>query len=297
MADERCFVHSFAILALPVLLAATTLPARAAAEVAPGLSLASLHQEAHDALARLASLRPLPAGTYVAFDADPVHPYVIPACDDDGDAVVAVSDAALKLLEHASYAEAQDELHGTATRASYGTLLAQSQKLGARLVPPGEWFFHGVDAQVEQTATTHFRAGLQFWIGRAASVHDAQEFRCAAPNVFRERGDLIWSLAERNVALARAARLAPERDIKRTTWALAGLFALGADERSAHTLAMLAARHPWRGPFSLPSADVIQAVSTVLRDAAPAPAPAAVPSAKPTPTLPRSLARFGRRKP
>lgn len=275
--------------------------AAAAPDVAPGLSLASLHQEASDALARVVAQRPsLPAGTYVAVDPDPVHPYVIPACDDDGDAVVVVSDAALKLLEHASYGQALDEARGTRSVAAYGALLASAQRPEARLLPPGGAFFRDVDAVVERAATTHFRAGLGFWIGRAASVHDASEFRCARPDSFREHGDRTWTVAERSVALARAAALGSERDGLRTAWALAGVFALGGDERSAVAVTTLAQSHPWRGPFPLPTADVVRATAVVVRDAARAraaaePEAAPAPPAKPVRETP--LARLRRRYP
>lgn len=281
----------------------TTLPARAAAsapfradanaDVAPGLSLAALHQEASDALASLVSLRPaLPPGLYVAIDADPVHPYVVPGCDDDGDAVLVVSDAALKLLEHASYGLALDEAHGTQLLAEYAALLATAQRAGARLVPPGSAFFRDVDAGIERAATLHFRAALGFWLGRAASVHDASEISCVAPNLFREHGDRTWSVAERSVALARAATLGRERDGLRSAWALAGLFALGGNERSSVALASLAQQHPWRGPFALPAPAIVTASARVVRDAATAraqasAAPTASPPAAPTSRLPR----------
>ena len=275
-----------------------SIPDAAAAEAAPGLPLESLRQEASDALARLATLRPLPVGIYVAFDPDPIRPYVLPACDDDGDAVIVLSDAALTLSEYASYALAHDQRHGTGTRAQYGRLLATSQGPSARLLPPGAEFFRGVDAVVETDATAHFRTALSFWVGRAASVHDAQEFRCARPDSLRERGDASWTTAERTLALARASRLDPARDLHRTTWSLAGLLALGGDQRSAETLAGLAGRHPWRGPFPLPPADVVQATARALRAAAPAPVATAAPRSEPSrPPLPRSLARFGRRTP
>lgn len=292
---DRGFVPAFYHRLCPLFALVLLTPAQASADVAPGLSLASLHQETSDALARLAALRPLPAGTYVTFDADPVHPYVVPACDDDGDAVIAVSDAALKLLEHASYALAQDQLHGTRTREGYAAQLAASQKPSARLLPPGEWFFRGVDAAVETLATAHFRAALTFWVGRAASVHDAQEFRCTAPNALREVGDRTWTEAERSVALARAAKLDPERDDKRTIWALAGLLALGGHEASAVTVAELAASHPWRGPLPLPTASVVQTTATTLRANAPqAPPPPAATAAKRAGEMRRLQNRFAR---
>lgn len=266
-------------------------PGAVRAEIAPGLSLASLHEEASAALQRLAALRPLPPGLYAAFDADPVHPYVVPGCDDDGDAVVALSDAALKLLEYASYALAQDEVHGTRMRDAYAERLGASQRPSARLIPPGEWFFQAIDAAVERRATGHFRAGLLFWLGRAASVHDAQEFRCSAPNLLREHGDRTWTRAERGVALARAAALDPSRDDNRSLWALAGALALGGSETAAITVSEVAARHPWRGPLPLPHVDQVQRLAKALRDAAPAP-----PTAAPAPPETR-VSRFLRRMP
>lgn len=293
-------MHSLPFVALTFALATFPLRAAAAPDVAPGLSLASLHQEASDALGRIAAQRPsLPVGTYVAVDADPVHPYVVPACDDDGDAVVAVSDAALKLLEHASYGLALDDARGTQSVAAYGALLASAQRPDARLMPPGTAFFHDVDAAVERAATAHFRAGLGFWLGRAASVHDAAEYRCPAPDVFREHGDRTWTMAERSVALARVAALDPERDGLRTAWALAGIFALGGDERSAVAVAALARSHPWRGPFAMSTPAAVHAIAAVVRDAAKATAAAALPTAAAVakPARENPVARLRRRYP
>ena len=258
-------------------------------DVAPALDQLALRSEANVALQSVAGLRKqTPLGLYAAFDADRVHPYVLPACDDDGDPVVVISDAALTLLEWASYARALDDRDGSHLLDDYARTLTRSQRAGAPLLPPGESFFLRMDASIEPRATDYLREGLRFWLGFATAAHDAPEFRCAAPDTLRERGDAVWTEAERSAALLRAKNLQTARIPLRTTWALAGSFALGANtpERIGGALAQLTAAHPWQSPFPLPDAATLEASANALRELAKT-ASTPPPVAKPVPTAKR----------
>src|ERR1700723_1175055 len=85
--------------------------ARAQADVAPAAALALARSTARDAMGALVARLPAEAkrrltGMYVAFDDSATDVNALAACDDDGDYVVVVSDALLRLAETAAAAQA-----------------------------------------------------------------------------------------------------------------------------------------------------------------------------------------------
>ena len=138
------------VLALLALL--VPLPARAD-EVAPELETADLRTLAQASLrAQIEVLAPAErrrlVGLYVAIDPDAADPAAQISCDDDGDPVIVVTDAMLRLGSHVARAdEASHRIE------DYAAFLVRTQLPGRRLLPPPPGFFAtGASARPERTA-------------------------------------------------------------------------------------------------------------------------------------------------
>lgn len=208
-------LSSFAArLAAPALCAAALASAPAGAEPArapaPALGSSALHPRVGDSLAALLGELPAPerarlAGTYVAFDADPSQAYALVACDDDGDAVVVVSDAMIELVERVAEGASADELTGSKKLAAYAAALAAGAPRGARLLPPPPGFYAGPhDAEREgELFDQAIRGLLAHELARLARRH----LVCPKPSAARETGDAVWTAAERDFAWKLSERL------------------------------------------------------------------------------------------
>ena len=263
-----------------------------AEETAPELETHALRSEARAILAALVTTltpaeRARTIGIYLAVDADPADPTALAACDDDGDYVLVVSDAMLRLMDHAARAAAIDDPSISARKvAEYGAFLARSQRPTERLLPPPPGFF-GNDAQRDPAELR--RDALAFVLGRELEHVRAGDVTCPHPTATKERGDDVWTAAERRAAFALAARTYRADARPRDLAAAARLFAAGGSGKGAlATLGVFAAIEqaaPARGAAAFspsylrhhPSSS--ERMSTVRRAATPAPAAADVPGA------------------
>ncbi len=188
-------------------------PAHAEVDGAPALS--SAKTAARDALGALvAHLSPDDkkrlTGLYVAFDESATDINALAACDDDGDYVVVVSDALLRLATTVAQAEATDEVFGTHKLDEYAAFLAGSQAEGVRALPPPAGFFDA--AQARAPAKLALEAVRLREIAGAVVAHELQhlvqgDLVCPNPTATHERGDDVWTREEREHALAVALKI------------------------------------------------------------------------------------------
>jgi hypothetical protein len=120
-------------------------------EIAPELETFELRQKAQTEAKRLvddlaANDRRRLTGVYVAFDGNASDPSAMAACDDDGDYVVVITDAMLRLLSLVARAQSDDESNGTHGVEGYASFLATSQMPGRRVLPPPPGFYASASA-------------------------------------------------------------------------------------------------------------------------------------------------------
>jgi hypothetical protein len=225
-----------AVAALTVAPLVTTSRAARADEIAPELETLELRQkaqaEAKKLVAGLAAedQRRL-TGTYVAFDANASDPSAMAACDDDGDYVIVVTDAMLRLASNVARAQSLDEPEGGRRVEEYADFVARSQVSGRRLLPPPAGFYTG--PLVSTTHETRLREALSFVLARELTHLRAGDLVCGHPTPTHEVGDDEWTAAEQRRALESGASLyrgrAAERDVEATKRVLdAGRTELGA---------------------------------------------------------------------
>ncbi len=179
-------------------------------EIAPELETLELRQKAEAEAKKLVSgLTPTDQrrliGVYVAFDTNPSDPSAMVACDDDGDYVVVISDALLRLISLVARAQSQDEVNASHAIEDYAALVARSQIPGQRLLPPPPGFF-----SMQQSGTTHdlrLREALSFVLARELAHAKAGDLVCPHPTATHEHGDDEWTAAEQRRALETAARV------------------------------------------------------------------------------------------
>lgn len=212
------------VLALAALLVAVSAGSRAQAdEIAPELETLELRQKAQAETKKLiGALDPKDqrrlTGVYVAFDANANDPSAMVACDDDGDFVIVVTDAMLRLVSIVARAQSYDEVNGSRSVEDYAGFLARSQLGSRRLLPPPPGFYTAQKAGTSQE--TRLREALSFVLSRELSHFRAGDLVCPHPTATRESGDDEWTSSEQRRALERSPSIypgrAPERDIEGT---------------------------------------------------------------------------------
>ncbi len=194
-------------------------PARAS-ETAPGLEIVELRHAAEEELAKLiAGLRPDDrrrlTGLYLAIDPDPADPSAMVACDDDGDFVVVITDAMLRLVATVARAQGVEDRDPRQAGAieAYAAIVARAQVPGRRLLPPPPGFYG--DRAQGPLEETRLREALAFVLARELAHLRAGDLACAHPTATRERGDEVWTPNEQASALVAAARVYPGRSAER----------------------------------------------------------------------------------
>jgi hypothetical protein len=211
-------------------------------EVAPGLEGSDLRVRADLLLRALVAAKPEPKlrGIYAAFDANDSDPSAQVACDDDGDYVIVLSDAMLRLASFVARVAKEDEKNGTHEVDDYAAFLVRNQAAGKRLLPPaaGAFASGGVDPMNED----RWNAIVLFVYASELAHLRAGDLVCANPTVTKERGDAQWTAAERTAATATAKTIYPGKPLERDAAAIAELHALAQDDRGALTLLQFFAR-------------------------------------------------------
>jgi hypothetical protein len=194
---------------------AAMLPVRRAHadEIAPELETLELRQKAQAELRKLtAGLadkdRRRLVGLYLAFDPSASDPIAQVACDDDGDYVVVVSDAMLRLVANVARAQSYDEANAGSRRIEeYASFLARSQLPARRLLPPPPGFYTAATAGA--TYEDRLRESLAFVVAREIAHLRAGDLVCPSPTPTKEHGDDAWTEAEQKKAREIAARVYP----------------------------------------------------------------------------------------
>lgn len=218
-----------------VVLATVSRDARAD-EVAPALEGADLRVHARAELKALVATldiaeRTRLVGIYVAFDDSVVDPIAQVACDDDGDYVVLLSDAMLRLVAQIARADTADERRGSSILDEYASFVARTQVPGRRIVPPAPGFF--VEGSHEEPSEERLHAALSFVIADELERLRARDLVCARPTATRERGDDVWTAAEARAAAQVAVAVYPAHDVERDAAAFARVRKSGRSERGA----------------------------------------------------------------
>lgn len=186
----------------------------AADEVAPELEAQDLRTKAQLELKKLVGALP-PAdqrrlvGIYVAFQADAADPFALASCDDDGDYVIVLSDALLRLVSHVARAQSYDDANTSRKIEDYAAFLARSQLPGRRLLPPPPGFY--VAESAAPTYEDRLRESLAFVVARELTHLRAGQLVCAHPTATKESGDDEWTSAEQRRALESVTTLYPGR--------------------------------------------------------------------------------------
>jgi hypothetical protein len=181
-------------------------------EIAPELETLELRQKADSEAKKLVSglaandQRRL-TGVYVAFDPNPSDPSAMVACDDDGDYVLVVTDAMLRLVSLVARAQSYDEVNGSRSIENYAEFLARSQVPGRRLLPPPPGFYTAQKAG--PTHETRLREALSFVLARELTRLRAGDLVCAHPTATHESADDVWTSGEQRRALESAASVYP----------------------------------------------------------------------------------------
>lgn len=225
MMRARRFLTSWFLALVAVVVSRTA----RADDVTPALDTAAYRAVADEELGKLLAVLPARersklVGAYVVHDEDVADPTAQAACDDDGDGVVVLSDAMLRLLADVARAASFDEATGSRRVEEYAEYLARVQVPGRRLLPPPAGFY--VAGSPESSASARFRGSVAFVIAREAAHLVAGDLRCAHPTATREQGDAVWTEAERRKARETADALYPgraaERDAEAAIWLVNG---------------------------------------------------------------------------
>lgn len=186
----------------------------AADEVAPELEAQDLRTKAQLELKKIVGALPPGdqrrlTGIYVAFHADASDPFALASCDDDGDYVIVISDAMLRLVSHVARAQSYDDANTSRKIEEYAGFLARSQLPGRRLLPPPPGFY--VAESAAGTYDERLRESLAFVVARELTHFRTGQLVCAHPTATKEAGDDVWTAAEHRRALENAATLYPGR--------------------------------------------------------------------------------------
>lgn len=205
-------------------------------EIAPELETTELRQKTQTEAKRLfTSLDPKDqrrlTGIYVAFDSNATDPSAMVACDDDGDYVIVVTDAMLRLASIVARAQSYDEINSSRSVEDYAGFIARSQLGSRRLLPPPPGFY-----TAQKAGTTHdarLREALAFIVARELSHFRAGDVVCPHPTATHENADDEWTSSEQRRALERAAGLYPGRAVERDIEATVRILDVGRTERGA----------------------------------------------------------------
>jgi hypothetical protein len=211
-AKASSFAFASIRLALTLALAFLAGTARAG-DIAPALDAEELHEVARAALEdalvtlEMGDRRRL-VGTYVAFDPDVTDTIALAACDDDGDHVVVLSEALLRLAADVARLEAADDVLGTRKVEEYTGFLARAQLPDRKLLPPPPGSY-AVDAsgRIDPAARRHLAGAVAFLVGHEVARLRAGDVRCPHPTATHESGDATWTREERRRALEGAERV------------------------------------------------------------------------------------------
>ena len=224
------------VLLLGVLVLAAPSRRAGADEIAPELETLTLRQRAQSETKKL--LAGLPGsdqrrliGVYLAFDDSASDPIAMVACDDDGDYVIVMSDALLRLVSLVARAQSYDEANGSQAIEDYAAFVARSQLPGRRLLPPPPGFFTALTGGTTQEA--RHREALSFVVGREIAHLRAGDLVCAHPTATHEHGDDEWTAAEQRRALETAANVYPGHPVERDTEATLRMLEAGHGEDGA----------------------------------------------------------------
>ncbi|MBN9168105.1 MAG: hypothetical protein J0I07_44665, partial [Myxococcales bacterium] len=193
-------------------------PSARADEVAPDLEGSDLRVKAQAELKRLLSAMPSNdqrrlVGVYMAFDTSTSDPLAQVACDDDGDYVVLVSDAMLRLLGHIARAESYDEANASSKVEEYAAFLVRSQTPGRRLLPPSPGFY--IATKPASTYEDRLADALSFVVAHELTRLRAGDLVCSKPTATKESGDDVWTSAEQRKAAESAEHVYPARQMGR----------------------------------------------------------------------------------
>lgn len=224
-----------------ILVSVVSLWARAASAELPATRVAHARTEA--VLADLVDHlrqdeRARTIGVYVAFDASRSDTLAQAACDDDGDHAIVVSEAMLDLVERVALAQAADSSNHGDVLASYDVSLA-TQPAGTALLPlPAGAYATPLDLAAFDRAWTE---EMRYLLGAELSHGTSGRLVCPRPTLTRERGDDVWTDAERTAADRAAHALYTFSNVQRADErALEWMFAVDAHEDGA--LALLGAQ-------------------------------------------------------
>lgn len=231
---RRVLVLAFAALAA-ALLAGIPRSARAD-EIAPELETLELRQKAQtEAKTLIAGLAPTDrrrlTGVYVAFDASASDPSAMVACDDDGDYVVVLTDAMLRLVSTVARAQSYDEVSSGRSIEDYAAFIARVQVPGRRLLPPPPGFYAA--RQASSTHETRLREALSFVLARELTHLRAGDLVCAHPTATHEAGDDEWTIGEQRRALEGSTSIYPGRAVQRDVEATTRVLDAGRTEQGA----------------------------------------------------------------
>lgn len=225
---------------LLLLLLSFLTPVAFADEVAPELEGSDLRVRAQLELRRVFIALP-PAdqrkltGMYVAFDSSVSDPIAQVACDDDGDYVVLLSDAMLRLVSFVARAETHDEVTGDKRLRDYAAFLARSQTAGRRLLPPPPGFFAARGAWSPEVYEARLNETLSFVVAGELARARRGDLVCPKPTPTKESGDEVWSVGESRKAAEVAAKVYPGAD-SRDVDAITSALDVGYSERGAFAL-------------------------------------------------------------
>jgi hypothetical protein len=230
----------------------TAAPVRARAdEIAPELLTLELRQKASGELRTLVQGltdvdRRRLVGVYVAFDPSASDATAMAACDDDGDYVVVLSDAMLRLTDDIANAASMDEADGSHRVEQYAALVARAQLPGRRLVPPPAGSY--VDVAGGATHEDRLREALAFLVARELAHLRAGDLVCPRPSATHEHGDDVWTDAEQRTAREAARALYPGHAAERDTEAVTRMVAEGRATDGAEALLRFYAALEAQGP-------------------------------------------------
>jgi hypothetical protein len=205
-------------------------------EIAPELVTLELRNKASAELRSLlndADKKKL-VGIYLAFDPTPSDPIAMAACDDDGDYVIVLSDAMLRLVDDVGRAASYDEANGTHRLEEYATFLADSQVPGKRVLPPQAGFHDGTRGA---SADDRLREALAFVIAHEIERLRAGDLVCPHPTPTKEHGDDEWTPAEQRRASETAQAIYPAHQAERDAAAVTRVAASGRAPDGAAALA------------------------------------------------------------